>query len=86
MTQQTRHITKFSSNQVTHSSIQTLFVRYQVSQLLNSDKETTVEMSGYPGGYPTQGGGYPGSAPPASGGYPGNCQFLNIPELHSDSA
>ena len=43
-------------------------------------------MSGYPGGYPTQGGGYPGSAPPASGGYPGNCQFLNIPELHSDSA
>merc|ERR1719290_739694 len=28
-------------------------------------------MSGYPGGYPTQGGGYPGSAPPASGGYPG---------------
>ena len=43
-------------------------------------------MSGYPGGYPTQGGGYPGSAPPASGGYPGNCQFLNIPEFHSDSA
>ena len=43
-------------------------------------------MSGYPGGYPSQGGGYPGSAPPASGGYPGNCQFLNIPEFHSDSA
>ena len=43
-------------------------------------------MSGYPGGYPTQGGGYPGSAPPASGGYPGNCQFLNITESHSDSA
>merc|ERR1711963_66826 len=41
------------------------------SQLLNSDKETTVKMSGYPGGYPQQGGGYPGSAPPASGGYPG---------------
>ena len=43
-------------------------------------------MSGYPGGYPQQGGGYPGSAPPASGGYPGNCQFLNISEFHSDSA
>merc|ERR1711935_307061 len=37
-----------------------------------TNKETTEEMSGYPGGgYPSQGGGYPGSAPPAQGGYPG---------------
>merc|ERR1711973_842582 len=42
-----------------------------VTKRQSSDKETAIKMSGYPGGYPTQGGGYPGSAPPASGGYPG---------------